>query len=270
MTTETLEAVPARILAEPAPRDTLSIGGIKTVRLTRAELADCLLGDIGLARAGQLPLPRLVFSSNGSVIAAYHRDQSYRYIMDRADLIDADGMPLVMASRLLCRSPLRERVATTDFIEDACLVASREGIRFYFLGASPGVADEAARRLGQRYPALHVVGVRNGYFSAHEEAEICADVVRSRADVLWVGLGSPRQEVFAVANMMRLPGVAWIRTCGGLFDHMAGCVPRAPAWMQAAGLEWLHRVLKEPRRLGPRYLMTNPLAAYHLLTKTRG
>jgi N-acetylglucosaminyldiphosphoundecaprenol N-acetyl-beta-D-mannosaminyltransferase len=268
MTTGPLEGAPACASADPEPKSTLSIGGIKTTRLTRAELADRLLEDIGRARAGKLPLPRLAFSSNGSVIAAYHSDPGYRYLMDRADLIDADGMPLVIASRLLCRTPLRERVATTDFIEDACRVAEREGIRFYFLGAAPGMADKAAQRLRQRYPELQIVGVRNGYFSTSEEAEICADVVRLRADVLWVGLGSPRQEVFAVANKARLPGVAWIRTCGGLFDHMAGTVSRAPLWMQNAGLEWLHRAFKEPRRLGPRYLMTNPLAAFHLMTKT--
>ncbi|MDJ0391465.1 WecB/TagA/CpsF family glycosyltransferase [Roseomonas sp. E05] len=257
--------------AQPAPLppvQTLRVGGIDTARSTRAELAQRMVAQTALARAGTAQRPQLVFSSNGSVIAAYHRDPGFRALIDKADLVDADGMPLVMASRLLCRQPLRERVATTDFIEDACAAAEREGIRFYFLGSAPGVAACAAERLLLRYPRLQVAGTRHGYFGDAEVAGICAEVVRLRTDILWLGLGSPRQEAFAVANQARLAGLAWLRTCGGLFDHMAGTVPRAPRWMQKAGLEWLHRAAKEPRRLGPRYLATNPLATYHLMTKT--
>ncbi|MBR0662126.1 WecB/TagA/CpsF family glycosyltransferase [Roseomonas oryzicola] len=226
--------------------------------------ADCVR-----ARADRLVRPRLVFSSNGSVIADFHRDRAFRATLSQADIIDADGMPLVMATRLLCRNPLRERVSTTDFIHDAARAAVADGLRFYFLGAAPGVAAEAGNRLRRQHPGLDIVGIRHGYFAPEQVAEICAEVTRRRTDVLWVGLGSPRQETFAVACQAQLAGVGWIRTCGGMFDHCAGRVRRAPGWMQKSGLEWLHRAMLEPRRLGPRYLTTNPLAAFHLLTKTR-
>jgi N-acetylglucosaminyldiphosphoundecaprenol N-acetyl-beta-D-mannosaminyltransferase len=245
------------------------VGGIPTVRATRSELADQMAADAARARQGELPVPRIVVSSNGSVIAAFHRDPDFRALLLQADLIDADGMPLVMATQIFCREPLKERVATTDFIHDAAAAAVREGLRFYFLGAKPGVAEAAADSLRAQHPGLEVVGIRHGYFGPEEEKTICAEVRASGADVLWVGLGSPRQEDFAVRNRERLAGLAWIRTCGGLFDHCSGQVRRAPRWMQQASLEWLHRAVLEPRRLGWRYIATNPAALFHLVTKTR-
>lgn len=245
------------------------VGGIPTVRATRAEMAAQMAVDAGRARRGELALPRVVVSSNGSVIAAFHRDPAFRALILQADLVDADGMPLVKATQFLCREPLRERVATTDFIHDAADVAVRDGLRFYFLGSKPGIAQAAADSLRARHPGLAIAGLRDGYFAADEEERICAAVRASGADVLWVGLGSPRQEAFAVRNRERLGGVAWIRTCGGLFDHCSGTVRRAPRWMQQASLEWLHRAMLEPRRLGWRYVATNPAALFHLVTKTR-
>ncbi len=227
-----------------------------------------MASDVRSLRRGDMPAPRIVMASNGSVVANYHSNRNYRDMVDRADVIDVDGMPLVIATRLLCKRPLRERVATTDFINDASATAERENIRFFFLGAEPGVAQSAAENLKRKYPGLQIAGTRHGYFDQSEEATICAEIVAARTDILWLGLGSPRQESFAVANRDALAGIAWIRTCGGLFDFCAERVPRAPHWMQGAGLEWLFRTLQEPTRLGSRYIMTNPVAFYHLLTKT--
>ena len=247
----------------------VTVGGIKTANINRAELARLMVKDCAAARAGRLVRPRVVIASNGSVIARYHSDSRFRANMDAADLVDADGMPLVLASRALCRrTPLVERIATTDFIHDAAAAAAAAGLRFYFLGGKASVAESAALNLRKRYPGLRVVGARHGYFSASEEDRVCADVLASRADVLWLGVGSPYQEELAIRMRDKLPGVAWIRTCGGLFDHVSEAVPRARGWMQSAGLEWLHRMMMEPRRLAWRYLTTNPVASYHLLTKT--
>ncbi len=248
--------------------DNPSIGGIPTDRLTREALVEIMLDDCRDAARGLLLHPRIVVSSNGSVIARYHRDPEFRRLINQADLVDADGAPLVFASRLFCRDPLPERIATTDFIEDCCLAAVQNDLRFYFLGAKPGVAEQAVARLRMRYPRLQVVGVRDGYFGAHEAPDICLRIREAGTHVVWLAMGSPLQEQFAAANRRNLSGVAWIRTCGGLFDHVAGHVKRAPKWMQDMGLEWLHRMKEEPSRLGMRYLMTNPLAAYHLMTKT--
>ncbi len=245
------------------------VGGISTARVNRKELAQMMIADVQRGRSGALAAPRLVVASNGAVIAKYHSDAKFRALIDSADIVDPDGQPLILAARLLLREPLRERIATTDFINDAAAAAAEHGIRFYFLGARPGLAEAAARRLVSRFPGLQIVGTEHGYFEEAEVPAILARIRASRADVLWLGLGSPHQERFAVEHRDALSGLTWIRTCGGLFDHLGGDVPRAPGWMQTMGLEWLFRAILEPRRLGLRYLVTNPAAAYHLLTKTR-
>ncbi|WP_210240304.1 WecB/TagA/CpsF family glycosyltransferase [Amaricoccus solimangrovi] len=244
------------------------IGGLRTARVSRADLARVMTEDCRAARGGMLTTPKVVASSNGSVIARYHADATFRAQIDQVDILDADGMPLVFASRLFCAEPLRERVATTDFIDDACEAAVRDGLNFYFLGAKPGVAAKAAARLRKKHPGLRIVGVKHGYFSEEELDGICADILARKTDVLWLGLGSPRQEALALRLRGKLAGVAWIRVCGGLFDHMSGSVRRAPGWMQSFGLEWLHRLAMEPRRLAWRYLCTNPVALFYLLTQT--
>ena len=248
--------------------DNLMVGGILTARATRAQLAARMVADCEQAASGALALPRIVMSSNGYFIARYHADPAFRDLVASADIVDADGMPLVLASRLFCKPPLPERVATTDFVHDAAAVSGGHNLRFYFLGARPGIAEKAAEAIERRHDGVQIVGSRHGYFTKADEADICDAVRAARTDVLWVGLGSPLQEGFAVRNRKRLAGVAWIKTCGGLFDHCAGTVPRAPGWMQRFSLEWLHRAAREPRRLGGRYLRTNPVAAYHLFTKT--
>ncbi len=248
---------------------TATIGGMNIARLGRDALADLMQADVQRARRGQRAFPRIVTSANGSVVAAYNCDAGYRAIMDGADIIDADGMPLVFASRLLCREPLSERTATTDFLLDAAGIAAAHEIRFFFLGSRPGVAARAAEHLRSRFPGLKVVGTRHGFFPPDAAAEICERVRASHADVLWIGMGSPAQERFAIDNRHLLGGVAWVRTCGGLFDHYGGGVSRAPGWMQAAGLEWLYRAAREPMRLGWRYLVTSPVAIYYLATRTR-
>ena len=225
--------------------------------------------DVVAARAGDLPVPRVMVSSNGFVIALYHRSAEFRDAMNAVDLIDADGMPLVLFTRLFWKQPLPERLATTDFIYDAADRAVRDGTKFYFLGGRPGIAEAAAETLRADYPGIQIVGTHHGYFSLQEEDAICAEIRASRADVLWVGMGTPRQESFAIRRRAQLVGLAWIRTCGGLFDHIGAHVPRAPMWMQNTGLEWLHRTMIEPRRLAPRYLSTNFSALYHLLSKSR-
>jgi N-acetylglucosaminyldiphosphoundecaprenol N-acetyl-beta-D-mannosaminyltransferase len=261
-------AAPIGLQGAAIGTDTMLIGGIPTLRASRQELAMRMVADCALARSGQMATPRVMTSSNGHVIARFRRDAAFRDLIMQADAVDADGQPLVIASRLFSKTPLRERVATTDFIHDAAKAAAAHGLRFYFLGAKPGVAQVAADHLRSLYSDLQVVGVRDGYFGPAQENQICRDIVGREADVLWVGLGSPAQESFAIRNREKLAGLGWIKTCGGMFDHYSGEVSRAPMWMQNAGLEWLYRMIREPLRLGPRYLTTNLSALYHLITAT--
>ncbi|MGV8881636.1 MAG: WecB/TagA/CpsF family glycosyltransferase [Rhodoglobus sp.] len=189
--------------------------------------------------------------------------------MAAADIVHADGMPVVYASRLT-KTHLPERIATTDFFHDAAAAAVEAGLTFYLLGATEKQNAAAAAAIQRMYPSLQIVGRRDGYFTDAESAQVCDDIVTSGADVLWVALGKPRQEIWSVVNRERLAGVGWLKTCGGLYAFLAGDVARAPRWMQRLGLEWLYRTLEDPRRLGWRYLTTNPVAAWRLLTASGG
>lgn len=263
------QLVHGALLNESSGRTSLiRVGGIPTAVLSRKQLARRMDEDCRLVSLGHLAEPRIIVASNGSVIARFHLNRNFRRLIFKASIVDADGASLVFASRLFCRSPLPERVATTDLIHDCADLASQKCIRFYFLGGKPEVALRASQKLKLIFPNLQVVGCRDGYFNRADEDEICSEILRTGAQVLWLGLGSPMQEEIACSWQKKLGGLAWIRTCGGLFDHIAEDVPRAPRWMQDIGLEWLYRIYQEPRRLLFRYLWSNPVALFYLLTKT--
>ena len=248
----------------------VTIGGIRIVAADRGRAARMMVDEWHRNRAlNYQSLPKLSFSANGQVLALYGRDPSYRALIDQADFVDADGMPLVLMSRLLLKSPLPERVATTDFVHDLSRLAVDEGMSFYLLGGREEVNKRACEVLKRRYPALKVVGRQHGYFDKTQEARVIEAIRAAKPDVLWVGLGAPRQEQFCVQYRARLKGVTWIKSCGGLFDFISGTASRAPVWMQRAGLEWVYRMLREPRRLGWRYLTTNPYALWRMLLYTR-
>ena len=257
---------PAAAYPDTLPRAT--IAGLPVVTATSEAIAAQMVVDARAARAGLLPLPRVIDCANGAFIARYHADTAFRATVDAADMIVADGMPLVFASRLFCRHPLSERTAITDFLLDTAAVAAREGLRFFFLGGHRGVAARAAEHLRSRFSGLQVVGSYHGFFDDDRLPAICAAIRARGTDVVWLGMGTPHQEIMALRLRPLLPGVAWVHTCGGLFTHYGGGVSRAPYWMQAAGAEWLYRAAREPLRLGWRYLATNPPALWHLLTKT--
>lgn len=204
-------------------------------------------------------------SANGQVIALCHHDREFDAMLRQADQIHADGMSLVIFSRKFCRQALRERVATTDLVHAVARRAEETGSRFYFLGGSEEVNRAAVEEMQTLYPRLVFSGRHNGYFSRAEEEAILADIAASKTDILWVGFGIPLEQRFVSRNLDRLSGVAVIKTCGGLFDFLAGKNSRAPQWMQDMGLEWLYRAMLEPKRLGKRYLLTNPIAIYSLL-----
>lgn len=204
-------------------------------------------------------------SANGQVIALYAQNPEFRVLMDEADQIHADGMPMVWFSNRYSKHPVPERVATTDLVHAVAERAQEAGVSFYFLGGSEEVNAKAVENMRTAYPNLIFAGRRNGYFKQSEEDAVIADIVQARPDILWVGLGIPLEQQFVSRNIDRLRGVGIIKTSGGLFDFISGRNPRAPAWMQNVGLEWAYRMYLEPRRLAMRYLKTNPLAIHALL-----
>jgi exopolysaccharide biosynthesis WecB/TagA/CpsF family protein len=242
------------------------LGGWPHVRLTRKEFAELMARDCLLARASDTPLlPKLAFSMNGQALSLAATDQKFNDAMRQADYIQADGQSLVIASKYRCKKPLPEKIPTTDFFHDAAEIAQREGLKFYIFGASADDNEKAVANIKSKHPKLEVVGSRNGYFDRRDEDSICNEILSSGADVLWLGLGKPKEQLFCIRNKEKLRGVGWVKTCGGLFDFLSDKNSRAPEFMQNAGLEWLHRTIQEPRRLFWRYLTTNLHTIYLLL-----
>lgn len=242
------------------------VGGFRTACLSRAQLADLMVRDCMAAR-GSRAAPKLIFSTNGNSIARAALDEDFRRTHTSADLLHADGQPVVLASKLLTRTPIPERSATTDFFLDACAAAAQHGLRFFLLGGTEANNAECAGILRRMYPGLEIVGRHDGYFSRDEEDQVCTEINASGADVVWVGLGVPLEQAFCLRNKHRLRA-GWLATSGGCFNFVTGAYSRAPNWMQRSGLEWLYRVWKEPRRLAWRYAITNPIALFMLMTRT--
>ena len=243
----------------------VTVGGLRTACAGREELVRQMLADCMAARRNDAS-PKLVFASNGHAIALAAQDKKFHNTFSQGDIIHADGQAAVFASRFTA-TPIRERSATTDFIHDAAAMAAEQGLRFFLLGATEEANAQAAESLKAQYPGLEIVGRRHGYFSQADEEDICDDINLTKPDVIWVGLSVPLEYEFAVRNRDRLKA-GWLVTCGGCFNFVTGAYKRAPVWMQQAGLEWLFRLAREPKRLFWRYAVTNPLAIFLLLTRT--
>jgi N-acetylglucosaminyldiphosphoundecaprenol N-acetyl-beta-D-mannosaminyltransferase len=239
----------------------LVIGGLPITGLTQVEWAELMVRDCR-TNSGRSAMPKFMTSANGHILSLYARDQAFKTLLDQADGIDADGMPLVLASRLLASAPLPERVATTDFFHVAAQHAEQAGLSFYLLGGTEEDNRSAVERIRAAHPRLRMAGRHHGYFADEEEDDVVQQIVAAAPDVVWVGMGAPHEQRFIVRNRARLTGVTWIKSCGGLFKFLSGRDPRAPRWMQACGLEWLFRLAHEPRRLFLRYFLTNGHAIY--------
>ncbi|EYD74940.1 N-acetylmannosaminyltransferase [Rubellimicrobium mesophilum DSM 19309] len=240
------------------------LGGLAVTVAGTEDLLELMASDVGENRTGRLGRPRVVTDINGEAVSLYARSEDYRAAYDRADVWHADGAFIVALSRLLPGPTIPERTATTDYIHAAAKAAQDDGISFYLLGGPEDINSACAAELIRRYPRLRIAGRHHGYFRDDELDAIAADINSSGADVVWLGLGKPRETMTAVLLRDRLD-CAWIVTCGGCFHFVAGDYKRAPIWMQKAGLEWLHRMLTGPRYLIKRYAVTIPHALYLVL-----
>ncbi|NUR43394.1 MAG: WecB/TagA/CpsF family glycosyltransferase [Streptomyces sp.] len=199
---------------------------------------------------------------NAAKLVNMRRDERLAKAVSGCDLVLADGQAVVWAGRVL-KAPLPERVAGIDLFLRLLAEAETAGMSVYFLGAKEEVLAEMVRRVAARFPGLKVAGHRNGYFDDSEQAAIADAIADSGAQMLFLGMTSPKKEIFTAAYGERT-GARVVHGVGGSFDILAGITKRAPAAWQRLGLEWLYRVLQEPRRLGRRYLTTN--AAFLLMT----
>ena len=207
---------------------------------------------------------------NASKVVAADRDEQLKRVLLEADLVTADGMSVVWASRVL-GSGLKQRVTGIDLFNRLVSHACNRDLSVYFLGARDESLRGLVKHFTDKYPALRIAGYRDGYFTSAECRSVCDAIRASGADLLFVAMGSPKQEQW-IARNLAFTGARFALGVGGSFDHLSGLVRRAPRWMQRSGLEWLHRLLQEPRRLWRRYLIGNfafVLLVLRQLTRSR-
>ena len=243
------------------------VGGLRMAALDRQATAE-LMVKVARERRGQGGRPYVLSSANGEVLSRCANDAAVSSMFAEADLLNADGQPLVLASRLFCRTPLPERVATTDLFHDVAKLAIKRQITSYMYGATDDENQRAVARAQELYPGLPIVGRSHGFLTGNALDRRIDEINELKPDILWVALGIPREQEFYRQFADRLPQVGLIKTSGGLFNFLSGTRKRAPDWMQKASLEWLYRIKEEPRRLFWRYAVTNPHALFLLATRS--
>lgn len=189
-----------------------------------------------------------VYTPNSEIIMAAYKDESFKDLLNSADLLTADGIGVVYASKILGK-PINERAAGFDI---ACEVLDRingTSRKLFLFGGKPGVAELARDNLLKKYPALNIVGCRNGYFKPEEEPEIVKEINDSGADLVFVCLGAPKQEQWLDRNSDALKARVAMGI-GGSLDVFAGTAERAPKFFCDHGIEWLYRLMKQPSRAG--------------------
>jgi N-acetylglucosaminyldiphosphoundecaprenol N-acetyl-beta-D-mannosaminyltransferase len=202
---------------------------------------------------------------NAAKLVNMRRDEQLQQAVMNSDVIYADGMSVVFASRFLGR-PLPGRVAGIDLMHGILQRGSVEGYRVFCLGATEEVLASVCEEFGKDYSGVTIAGSHHGYFGVDEEADIAKLIKESNADVLFVAITSPKKENF-MSQWSELMDVPVVHGVGGSFDVVAGVAQRAPESWQRLGLEWLYRVKQEPRRLWKRYLVTNTIFLWMLLTE---
>jgi N-acetylglucosaminyldiphosphoundecaprenol N-acetyl-beta-D-mannosaminyltransferase len=199
--------------------------------------------------------PKVIQFINANKIAQVCNDRDMERIMRKADYVLADGQPLLPMGRLL-GVKLPERIDGIGLMGKLLKLADERRYSVYLLGAKQEVLDTCVAKIRQQHPNLRIAGSRNGYFSEKDTPGVVAQIREAKPDLLFLGMGSPMKERFADRYAPEL-GATVIQGVGGSFDVMADLVKRAPVWVQRIGMEWLFRVLQEPRRMFWRYTTTN-------------
>ncbi|MGI6455896.1 MAG: WecB/TagA/CpsF family glycosyltransferase [bacterium] len=197
---------------------------------------------------------------NAHCVNVAHRDAEYQKILLENSYNYADGVGMQIAAQLF-GTPLVDNVNGTDLFPRLCPELEKIQARIFLLGGAPGVAEILQERMEERYAGIRITGTHHGYFSPDEQEQIIKNIRASGAELLLVAMGVPLQEKW-IAAWGEQTGVRVAMAVGGLFNFYSGRIPRAPKWMRRLGLEWLHRMFQEPRRLWKRYLIGNILFLY--------
>lgn len=201
-----------------------------------------------------------VFFINALKVYELDKNAELKNAMSSFNFLLADGVPIVWISKLF-KKPLPGRVNGTDLFEKLMENAEKRNKSVYFLGATQENIEKLIEVIRYKHPRLNIAGFRNGYFNQEEECEVVEVINQSEADILFLGFGSPKKELWAYKHKDQLT-VPVVQGVGGSFDIVAGIIQRAPKWMQKSGLEWLYRVIKEPNRMFKRYFVSNTVFLY--------
>jgi len=232
--------------------------GIKVNVLTKDELVDRVLE---FALSGKR---KVITYLNAHCVNVAFTDGEYKKILNLSDIVHADGMSVVWAS-LFLRRPLPERVNIFDFSDKIFEKITEKGIKLYFLGGRKAVVRRAVENLRKEFFSINVLGFHNGYFTDSEGKEIIKEINALRPNILIVGMGIPKQEKWIFKHLDGLEvNLCWLAG-SGMFDNLSGSIRTAPRWMGHVGLEWLHKLCQDPRRLWRRYLIGNPFFIYRVL-----
>lgn len=218
----------------------VDVMGVGIDNLTKSEFID---------RAGSMLREKhrgYCVTPNAEILYEAARDPSFRDVLNGAAMVLPDGAGVVLGAKIL-GTPIREKVAGIEFGEEICKLLADQGGRLFLLGGKPGIAEAAGENLKKKYPGLVICGTADGYF-AHE-APVIRQINDSQPDVVFVCLGAPKQERFMAKHLAEV-NAALLLGLGGSLDGYAGAVQRAPRWMIRWNLEWLYRLIQEPRRLG--------------------
>lgn len=246
----------ARIRSNFLP--TIVLKSVELHAITEIECVEFILGEIDRKRGGS------VVTMNLDHLRRFVKDREYADHCRNATIITADGMPLIWASRLQ-RTPLPERVTGSNLIWSLTAEAARQNKSIFLIGGTRGAANKTADILLKRYPGLRVAGIFSESINPRNGGEalkrLATELGAAVPDIIYVALGSPKQEELIDKLQDALPGAWWLGI-GIAFSFVSGEIRRAPRWMQQSGLEWLHRLAQEPVRLARRYLVVGlPFAA---------
>jgi N-acetylglucosaminyldiphosphoundecaprenol N-acetyl-beta-D-mannosaminyltransferase len=191
-------------------------------------------------------------------------DKEYYRVLQSSDLLFPDGIGVNIACKIL-DTPLKENINGTDMLPFLCEMAVENNYSIFLLGGKPGIPEDMKTNLLKKFPQLNIAGLNNGYFDKEREGEYIIDKINgSRADILLVAFGAPLQEKWILKNK-ELLNCNILMGVGGLFDFFSGNIPRAPKWMREIGLEWVFRLMQEPKRMWKRYIIGNPLFIFRVL-----
>ncbi|MFI3185054.1 MAG: WecB/TagA/CpsF family glycosyltransferase [Methylococcaceae bacterium] len=239
----------------PAP-PILHFWGVDIVNTTMAEALDWIE-----QRIRQKQKALLAFVNPDCLNIAYTH-QAYREVLQTAERVLPDGIGINIGCRMLNES-LLANINGTDMFPRLCERAAQAGHRLFLLGGLPGVAELAASAMQERYPELLITGVHDGFFDDEQEAQVIKTINNSGADILLVGFGAPKQELWLSRNRGQIQATVCLGI-GGLFDYYSGRIARAPVWLREIGLEWTWRLIQEPGRMWKRYIIGNPLFLYRV------